>query len=531
MVLETAKALWQRLEPKRQPYMQRAQDASSLTLPFMFPPTFDMEGRSMPEHTAQLHLPTPYQSVGSRGVNNVASKFVVGLVPPNSPFFRLELERILFEQRFGAEQLQAGEQGLVVIENAIMSEIETMHLRPTAFEAFSHLAVSGNGMLEVPDTGPAIFWPLPTFVVERDPSDNLLRIVMRVEVSLERLPLRARQAALQATAVRSAIPTDQVGKKPVVLYTRLERMSNERWMGWQEFENGTEVPDTRGAWDEEDFPYIVLRWNRVAGEHYARGLVEQNLGDLRSLEGLMQAIVQAAAGAAHHVWLVNPNGPSRAQDVQGAPTGAFRAGRAEDFTVLRLEKAADMAVAQGVAAGLENRLGRAFLMLEGSIRDAERVTTIEIDQVVQELNENLGGVFATQSAEFQLPLVRRVMGRMARRRALPVIPRGIVTPKIITGIEGIGRGAELARLSRALQLMANTKPEMLQAIDDRELATRILNGSGVQSDGLLLDPEVLAQQQQRQNMQEFMQSPAGAQLLQQFGGLVQGAQQQQQQAA
>ena len=34
----------------------------------------------------------PYQSVGSRGVNNLASKLLLLLFPPNSPFFRLSVD-------------------------------------------------------------------------------------------------------------------------------------------------------------------------------------------------------------------------------------------------------------------------------------------------------------------------------------------------------------------------------------------------------------------------------------------------------
>lgn len=514
-----AKAEWQRLEMLRQPYIQRAQDAASLTLPYLFPPTFSLDGSMIGNQTAALHLPTPFQSVGARGVNNVASKFVLGLIPPNSPFFRMQIERFLFEQEFGAEMLGAAEQSLVVIENTVMNEIETMQLRPVVHENVLHLAVGGNGMLEIPDSGPAIFWPLSSYVVERDPAGELMRLLIRIEIALERLPLRARQAALAADAVRS-VPGQDVAHQPVRLFTRAERMGEDRWMGWQEFENGSMVPGTRGVWDSEDFPYVVTRWNRVAGEHYARGLVEQYLGDLRSLEGLMQAIVQASASAAHHVWLVNPNGPSRAEDIQGAPTGAFRAGREEDFSSLKLDKGADLAVAWKAADRLEERLSRAMLEIQGAVRDSERTTLGEVQETVQELQENMGGTFATMHDELQLPIVRRVIGRLTRRRALPVLPRRVVTPKIITGLEGIGRGAEAARLIRGFQAVrANLGDEALETIDRREGVDRILTGLGIQTEGLLLSEEQVAQNTSRGQLQQLLQSGAGGQLVNQIGQL------------
>ena len=34
----------------------------------------------------------PYQGIGARGVNNLASKLSLALMPPNSPFFRFMVE-------------------------------------------------------------------------------------------------------------------------------------------------------------------------------------------------------------------------------------------------------------------------------------------------------------------------------------------------------------------------------------------------------------------------------------------------------
>ena len=56
----SAQALYQKLETERYSYLQRARDSARLTLPSLFVD----EGHN---HTSEL--PTPYQSVGARGVN------------------------------------------------------------------------------------------------------------------------------------------------------------------------------------------------------------------------------------------------------------------------------------------------------------------------------------------------------------------------------------------------------------------------------------------------------------------------------
>ena len=82
----------------RDPYIQRARDASLLTIPTIMPE----EG-----HNASSKLPTPYQSVGARGVNNLASALLLSLLPPNAPFFRLVIDQTalneLEAQRNGAQ--------------------------------------------------------------------------------------------------------------------------------------------------------------------------------------------------------------------------------------------------------------------------------------------------------------------------------------------------------------------------------------------------------------------------------------------
>jgi hypothetical protein len=46
---------------------------------------------------------------------------------------------------------------------------------------------------------------------------------------------------------------------------------------------------------------------RVDSESYGRSFVDEVIGDLKSLEGLSQALVESAAASAKMVFLVKPN--------------------------------------------------------------------------------------------------------------------------------------------------------------------------------------------------------------------------------
>jgi len=68
---------------ERLTFLNRARESAELTLPYLVPP----EG-----HNETTTFPTPFQGMGARGVNNLSSKLLLALLPPNSPFFRLVVD-------------------------------------------------------------------------------------------------------------------------------------------------------------------------------------------------------------------------------------------------------------------------------------------------------------------------------------------------------------------------------------------------------------------------------------------------------
>src|SRR5210317_2283211 len=80
---KTAKQRYEAMKEYREHFLNRGRECSELTLPALLPD----DGVN---HTSDLY--TPYQSVGARGVNNLASKLLLLLLPPNQPFFRLSLD-------------------------------------------------------------------------------------------------------------------------------------------------------------------------------------------------------------------------------------------------------------------------------------------------------------------------------------------------------------------------------------------------------------------------------------------------------
>jgi len=71
---------YKRLEEKRSTLEGIWRDCSALTLPYVFPDEHRYEGQE---------YSTPYNSIGSASVNNLASKLLMALLPASGNFFRL----------------------------------------------------------------------------------------------------------------------------------------------------------------------------------------------------------------------------------------------------------------------------------------------------------------------------------------------------------------------------------------------------------------------------------------------------------
>lgn len=490
-------SLYAKCESGRSSYLERGRDSSALTIPTIL--------TSVGNNSAQK-IPTPYQSVGARGVNNLASALLLSLLPPNAPFFRLVIDE---QEKRKMKELDPRiitevEASLSSIERSVAREIELNNIRVSTFEALRHIIVTGNALLYMPDEGPMRVIHLDRYICKRDPSGEATLIILKETVNPATLPENIREII--------AVDTRDYDSENCDIYTQQTIHDDGKVEITQEIK-GIEIEETRQIYKKGYSPFIALRMLRVDGEDYGRGYVEQYFGDLQSLEGLTKAIVEGAAASSKILFLVNPNGTTRAKTLADAPNGAIREGSANDVTVLQTQKSNDFQVAFTAMQQIQERLSYAFLLTESTIRNADRVTAEEIRLVTQSIERQLGGIYSVLSQEFQLPLVNRVMSRMEKAKKLPKIPRDKIHPAIVTGIEALGRGNDLNRLDIYLAGIAQVLgPEVLQKhINIQEYMKRRASALGIETEGLVRTQEELdamMQQQQQQQMAQQMGPPA-----------------------
>lgn len=498
---KSAAGLYSELETDRHSYLLRGRDCSRLTLPTLLPD----EGT-----THSTKFPTPFQGLGARGVNHLAASLLMSLLPPNQPFFRLALDEEAIRALGGVEEYKTEiDQSLSSIERAVMQEIEANAIRSAVFEALKQLIVTGNVLLFLGEEGIRVF-RLTNYVVKRDPTGKVLHIVVKETVSPMGLPEEA----------KPLVANKHQTEDTVDLYTCIHAKDKDRYEAYQVVED-TVLESTRGTYRKDSMPWLALRMNRVDGESYGRGYVEEYLGDLRSLEGLTQAIVEGSAAASKVLFLVNPNGMTRADVLSKSPNGAIREGMASDVSVLQVQKQADFGVALQAVAAIRDRLNYAFLLAESTIRNAERVTAEEVRLTTAAVERQLGGIYSILSQEFQLPLVNRVMDVLVRRNKLPKVPKEFVRPMIITGVDALGRGNDLVKLDALLAGVAQIfGPQVIaQFINPQEYLARRAAALGIDTKGLIKSPEEMAAEANKAMMAN-MTEKLGPSLVGQYGKMV-----------
>jgi hypothetical protein len=492
---QSANFRYQELTSGRTSFLDKARECSELTLPYLIPPS------GSATHTK---LKTPWQSVGAKGVNVMASKLLLSLIPPTGTFFKLQINdgEFIADEQLNAEIKSEVDLVLARSERIILQHINDSQDRVVLFTALKHLVVGGNVLLFMPEGKSMKMYPLTRYVADRDGNDEATEILTVESVNRKLLPKQFHQISTDKVnhtgADAGGIVSDtQVGKDEVAVFTCVKRKDN-RWTWYQEAD-GVMIPGSEGAADHEVCPWMPLRFNVVDGENYGRGRIEEYLGDLRSLEGLIQAMVEGAAGLAKLLFLVSPGASIKPRTLAEAANLTVIPGREGDITTVQANKSQDYGPVLQMIGDLTKRLDEAFLVM--NVRDSERTTAEEIRQTQQELNEQLGGNLGNLTRDLLQPYLKRKIFELKRKKQLPPLPKGLVFPAIITGLDGIGRGQDLEALTRFVTIGSESLgPEQMQAnLHIPEYLKRLAAAAGIDTIGLIkTEEEIQAEQQQAQ---------------------------------
>ena len=513
------KKRYNKLKEERENFLLRARRCSELTLPLV------IRDKYLNKDTGDISFDTPWQSLGARGVNNLASNLMLSLFPSSMPFFRLLVSDNAFED-FGDEMEQVKaevDESLASIERTVLEELENKNLRPTIFESLKGLLIAGNALVYVQPDGDVRSYSIEDYVVHRDISGNVTDIIIREQISPQ---------VAENLGVLPSENDDELKDSSIEIFTCVELM-DDKYYTYQEVK-GKIIDSTKEYYELSKLPFLALRMTKATGESYGRSYVEGLYGDLKSLEGLQKAIVEAAAIASKVVFMVNPASTTRARSIARAENGDVISGVSNDVTTLQANKGNDMAVAFQASQSLERRLSYAFNLLDASLPTKGMTTATEINAIVNSLEKVLAGAYSMLSSEFMQPLVRSIINRLTDEGTIPALPKEV---KLIisTGISALGRTSDLERIQQFVGMATQMTPEAYgQVVDQRALMQALVRAVGVDSEILKSDERLqeeqqqamLAQQQQMEQQQAMMQQEQTGKIVEKVAPqLIQQAQQ------
>tara|TARA_B100000287_G_scaffold156179_1_gene147326 strand:+ start:610 stop:2241 length:1632 start_codon:yes stop_codon:yes gene_type:complete len=489
-----ARERYSQLTSGRNQFLDTAVECSRLTLPYLI----QEDLTSRPNFQKLI---TPWQSVGAKSVVNLAAKLMLALLPPQTSFFKLQVRDDKLGVEFPKEIRSELDLSFSKMERMVMDYINASSDRVVVHQALKHLIVSGNALIFMGKDGLKHF-PLNRFVVSRDGNGNVCEIVTKELISRRALGVDLPQALPNSPGDDGYKTGSDDTDVEVYTYVRMDESSG-RWV-WHQEAFDLILPKSRSTAPKNTSPWLVLRFNTVDGEDYGRGRVEEFLGDLRSLEGLSQATVEGAAAAAKVVFLVSPSSTTKPKTIADAGNGAIVQGRPDDVGVIQVGKTADFRTAAEQIQHIEKRIYDAFMVLQ--VRQSERTTAEEVRLTQMELEQQLGGLFSLLTVEFLIPYLDRTLHILQRNKEIPKIPKDVVRPQIVAGVNALGRGQDQQSLVQFIQTISQTMgPEvMMKFLDPSEYLKRLAAAQGIDILNLVKTEEQMAQetQQQQQQMQQ-----------------------------
>ena len=463
--MSKARERYSQLMSNRTQFLDTAVECSELTLPYLVTQDDNYKGKRT--------LIQPYQSVGAKAVVTLAAKLMLAILPPQSAFFKLQVRDDNLGEQLDQTMRSELDLSFSKIERLIMDYIAASSDRVVVHQALKHLIVSGNALIFMSKDG-LKHYPLQRYVVNRDGNGNVVEIVTKELISREILGIESPKPPEQPVNGDYGSTEDDA---EVYTYVRMDENSG-RWL-WHQEADDMILEGTRSTAPKGTSPWLVLRFNTVDGEDYGRGRVEEFLGDLRSLDGLSQALVEGASVASKVVFLVSPSATTKPGTLAKAGNGAIIQGRPEDVGVVQVGKTADFSTAAQLASQIERRVLEAFLVM--NVRNAERVTAEEVRLTQLELEKSLGGLFSLLTVEFLVPYLNRTLLILQRTNQIPNLPKNIVRPKIVAGINSLGRGQDNETLTRFIATIAQTLgPEaLMKYIDPTEAIKRLAAAQGI----------------------------------------------------
>lgn len=497
---------------KRTGPVEVARRLADVTLPSLFPPEHY-------DHGDDLEITN--QSINAFLINGLASNLALAAFPPNLPMasFKPREEELSDDIREDPELWSQVTYSMSRLEESHRNRLKLTTARSAYTRCMKLELVTGNACVLWTDIDKPRTYNMHRYVVKRDAGGEAIVTVLEDSVAFANADDDIRDAATAHWARQGKEVSKNEWDEEITIYhvqKLVKKGDTKKWLYWQEVEGGDTVEGSE-AWAPYEAPHM-----------YAAGLIPDPEsdwygpycgdyeGDIQAIENFESALQDGAAAMAWFLFFVEPTGQTSIEDVKSADNLEVLSGKSDDVSVLQTQKGGDLAAVEKKTEAIARRLGIAFASRAALQRSGERVTAEEWQQLTEDLERAMGGLYTEISEGPHRWFVNRFIHlHELTNKKLPKLPKDLFEVSIITGIDAIGLSSDHSNLiGWAKENTEVLGPELFASrVNADDFMLRTATYRGVKTDGLIKSKE-----QQEADNQKNVQAQQQQTLLEQGAG-------------
>ena len=474
----------------------RARENAALVKPWVAPYT---------GHSDQVDRAQSYTSFTTAAETALEGKFMLGMFSPQEPWLAYNgPPEIMHSQDVDSAVKEQITRGLISREIVVQSLVEgATSDRNGAASALGFHARVRQAIAQLVITGDVLVKQSGDFTISMFRRDNYVTrrradSVPVLYATQDRVDLAGLDDATLDKIGKSRGDVDRMSFRDryIDAFTMVDWNPHSKvWVITEEIDG-----KTIGVTQSEVCPYMGVSYELGVAENYGRGVIDQNRGNVITLDALARAIKETAAAAAKNHPIIDPNQktllPSHLMQETGTPLfSRVIGGQPQDIGMLSLVSLPGYEVTLRAFESVKLELARAMLYDSASIPAKERTTATQVRAITEELGSSNAAAFAAIPDQFHRPLAEHTEALAIRKKILKKIEyeaggkTRTIRPTIITGFAAIGRQLKLQNIVTLAGLVSQLGEEAAKELNQAALISVIMRYSGVREPGILKTEE------------------------------------------
>ena len=265
----------------------------------------------------------------------------------------------------------------------------------------------------------------------------------------------------------------------------------------------------------KEFPYVVPRWTKIAGEVYGRSPTMKALADIKMTNVVTKTTIRSAQKIVDPPLLAPDDGYTL--PLKTAPGGInfYRPG-SQPIVPLQTGSRIDFGIQ--FIEQINRRIREAFFIDQLQLNVGPQMTATEVSQRTEEKLRLLGPVLGRQHYELLKPLVNRIFNIMMRKNMFSEVPEVLQEQNIqvqySSKIAKAQRSADadvLVRVMNVIGPMLQLQPEIIDNVNGDLLLRYVAKAYGLPEQVLRPFDDVVQDRVERQQQQQEMAAMQQAQ--------------------